>query len=73
MCGLWYILLHKLSNHRPIWQIVLQKSTLSHWKHGSVEKESHTGPEVGGGGMWEWGKEKNEIVVKWGEVWVQGR
>lgn len=62
VCGVFYST--KSSNHCPVGQVVLQKSTLPHRKHGSVETESHTGLEAGVGGMWESVKEKNEIVVK---------
>lgn len=48
-----------------VWQLVLQKATLSHCESiSSVEKESHIGPEAGIEAAWEPGREKNGIAVK---------
>lgn len=45
--------------------IVLFSRNLFHTKRIiSVEKQSHTGLEAGIEGMWESGREKNEIIVK---------
>lgn len=53
------------SNHCSVWQVLLQKSTLSPWESvNSVEKESHRGLEAGMEGTWEPRREKNAIIVK---------
>ena len=63
VCGVFYST--DSSNHCPVWQLVLQKATLSHCESiSSVEKESHIGLEAGIEGAWEPEREKTVIIVK---------
>lgn len=59
VCGIFYST--NSSNHCPVWQAVLQKPTLPLWKHGSVEKGSHIGPQAGIGGRGNQGRRQMRL------------